>query len=105
MINAELIIVPIALIPIALNYWGVIHTHFERNLLAMLLMTGGGLWLVAVIQVTLYHTHYSWGIDAANAILLAILFISIWVYRKTSHISARFLVWLYGGGALCLAVF
>ena len=38
MLITEMIIIPVAMVPIALNYWGVIHTHFERSLLAILLM-------------------------------------------------------------------
>ena len=100
MLSVELIIVPIALIPVALNYWGFIHTHFERRLLAILLMTGAGLWSVALVQKSVLHGQYSWGTNAANAILIAIFFVSVGVYRRTSHISTRFLVWLYGGGAV-----
>ena len=104
MVTTEMIILPVAMIPIALNYWGVIYTHFERRLLAILLMTGVGLWIVALVQETFNHGDYSWGIIVANVILITIMFASLWVYRRTSRVSIWFLLWLYGGGAVVFGV-
>ena len=104
MVTTEMIIILVAMIPIALNYWGVIHTHFERSLLAILLMTGVGLWIVGLLQETLNRGDYSWGINVANAILITIMFVSLWVYRRSSRVSLGFLLWLYGGGAVVFGV-